>query len=209
MILLHIAEMEKRQIYAELGYDGMYSYLVRKLGYSEGSAYRRLHSARLLNQVPELAVKIEEGSLNLTQLAQVQKCLKDQVQKQKKTSHPPFQIREKALEVLNKLEHKNSFETQRTLAKELGFEVKLHDKAIPQKDDSVRLEVTLTADQYSALIFAKDLLSHVCPDGNWGEVISELAERYTKQKLGRRSLEIVRGHPALRAESGEMETSIA
>ena len=94
--------------------------------------------------------------------------------------------------MLDKLQHKNSFETQATLAKELDFEVKLYDKAMPQKDDSVRLEVTLSADQYSALIFAKGLLSHVCPNGNWGEVISELAERYTKQKLGRRSLEIVR-----------------
>lgn len=52
VVLLHIAEIEERKIYAELGYDGMYSYLTRGMGYSEGSAYRRLQSARLLKQVP-------------------------------------------------------------------------------------------------------------------------------------------------------------
>ncbi len=75
LILWHILEVEERRIYAELGYDGMYSYLTRGLGYSDGSAYRRLQSARLLKHVPHIAEKIEAGSLNLSQLTQVQKSL--------------------------------------------------------------------------------------------------------------------------------------
>ena len=35
LVLLHIAELEERKVYAELGYDGMYSYLTRGLGYSD------------------------------------------------------------------------------------------------------------------------------------------------------------------------------
>jgi hypothetical protein len=67
LILEHIAEIETRRLYAELGYDGMYSYLIQALGYSEGSAYRRLQSARLLRSVPEIAEKIENGKWNLSQ----------------------------------------------------------------------------------------------------------------------------------------------
>lgn len=36
--------------------------MTRGLGYSEGSAYRRLQSARLLKQVPTVADKIEQFS---------------------------------------------------------------------------------------------------------------------------------------------------
>ena len=77
LVLLHIAEIESRKMYADLGFDGMYSYLTQGLGYSESAAYRRLQSARLLRQVPSVAENIEDGSLNLSQLTQVQKCLKE------------------------------------------------------------------------------------------------------------------------------------
>jgi len=64
LVLLYIAEIETRKIYADLGFDGMYAYLTRGLGYSEGSAYRRLQSARLLKQVPRVAEKVEAQTGN-------------------------------------------------------------------------------------------------------------------------------------------------
>lgn len=175
VVLLHIAEIEERKIYAELGYDGMYSYLTRGMGYSEGSAYRRLQSARLLKQVPAVAEKIENGSLNLTQLTEVQKCIKGQ-------------SATIAQEVLSKIENKNTFETHKVLAVELGLSVQTHEKLRPQADDSIRLEITLTKEQFQELEQAKSLLSHICPDGSWSEVISLLAKNFNAKKLvGRNS----------------------
>ncbi|MGE5084977.1 MAG: hypothetical protein ACM3MG_01655 [Bacillota bacterium] len=159
LVLLHIAEIEERKIYADLGFDGMYSYLTRGLGYSEGSAYRRLQSARLLKQVPTAAEKIENGSLNLSQLTQVQKCLKESIRNGESVSI------EQTLEVLSKLENKNSFETQKTLALEMNLPVELHEKVKPQQDESIRLEITLTKEQFAELEQAKILLSHICPYG--------------------------------------------
>lgn len=52
LVLLHIIEIEERKLYAEMGFDGMYTFLTRGLGYSEASAYRRLQAARLVKQVP-------------------------------------------------------------------------------------------------------------------------------------------------------------
>ncbi|WP_374079002.1 HNH endonuclease [Bdellovibrio bacteriovorus] len=177
LVLLHIAEIESRKIYAEMGYDGMYSYLTRGLGYSEGSAYRRLQSARLLKKVPSISEKIEDGSINLTQLTQVQKCIKENTKSGKSVSV------EKAIDVLQKLENKNSFETQKTLALEMNLPVQSHEKIKPQSDDSIRLEVTLTEEQFRELEKAKNLLSHICPDGSWAEVISTLAKKFNQQKL--------------------------
>jgi hypothetical protein len=200
LILLHIIEIEDRKLYAELGYDGMYSYLTRGLGYSEGSAYRRLQSARLLKQMPSIAKKIEDGSLNLTQLAQVRKCMtsiKDPTsipakeaggienpKISERTSESPLG---RALEVLNQIENKNSYETQKILASKMNLPVQVHEKIKPQSDTSVRIEITFSEEQFQELKKAKDLLSHVCPGGSWAEVITTLAERFNQKKLNDRS----------------------
>ncbi|WP_413944163.1 HNH endonuclease [Bdellovibrio sp. HCB-162] len=177
LVLLHIAEIEDRKIYAERGYDGMYSYLTRGLGYSEGSAYRRLHSARLLKQVPAVAEKIENGSLNLTQLTQVQKHLKEDLRAGNKPSP------ERTEKILEGLQYKNTFETQKTLAVEFNQPIQKSETLRPQADDSVRIEITLTAEQFQELEQAKSLLSHICPDGSWAEVISTLAKGFNQKKL--------------------------
>jgi hypothetical protein len=68
-ILHHIREIEKRKLYCELGYPSLFRYVVQELGYSEGSAGRRINSARLLKDLPEIEIKIENGDLNLTALS--------------------------------------------------------------------------------------------------------------------------------------------
>jgi hypothetical protein len=67
-ILLYINEVELRGLHASLGYGSIYDYLIKHQGYSGGSAQRRVQSARLLLEIPEVAEKIQDGSLNLTQL---------------------------------------------------------------------------------------------------------------------------------------------
>lgn len=177
LVLLHIAEIESRKLYADLGFDGMYSYLTQGLGYSESAAYRRLQSARLLKQIPSVAERIEDGSLNLSQLTQVQKCLKESAKNGETIST------QQTREVLEKLHNKSSFETQKTLALEMNLPIEIHEKVKPQQDDSIRLEVTLTKEQFEELQKAKSLLSHICPEGSWSEVIGTLAKKFNSRKL--------------------------
>lgn len=176
LVLLHIIEIEQRKLFADLGFDGMYAYLTKGLGYSDGAAHRRLQSARLLKRVPEIAVKIENGSLNLSQLTQVQKCLKESKKKGESIST------HETLDLLGKLENKNTFETQKTLAYEMDLPIQNHEKLTPQKDESVRIELTLTKEQFAELEMAKSLLSHLCPDGNWADVVATLAEIHNRRK---------------------------
>lgn len=178
LVLLHIVEIEDHKLYAQLGYDGMYSYLTKGLGYSESSAYRRLQSARLLRKVPEVAIKLEQGKLNLSQLTQVQKSLKEQTQSESQSMTPLA-----TLVVLEKIENKSTFETERVLATEFNRPVQAHESVKPQKDDSVRIELTLTKEQFAELEQAKSLLSHVCHEGSWSEVISQLAKELNRKKL--------------------------
>ncbi|KYG67687.1 hypothetical protein AZI85_16975 [Bdellovibrio bacteriovorus] len=183
VILLHINEMESRKLFADMGYDGMFSYLTKHLGYSESSAYRRLQSARLLRQIPLVAEKLESGALNLSQLTQVQKCIKEEVR-----TSGAFLSEAKTLKILEEIENKNSFETQKILAAEFKQPIQTHESLKPQADESVRLEVTLTKEEFADLQKARDLLSHVCSDGSWGEVIGALAKKFNKSKMPKLSL---------------------
>jgi 5-methylcytosine-specific restriction endonuclease McrA len=55
----------------------------------------------------------------------------------------------------------------------------------PQKDDSIRLEVTFTEEQMNVLKQAKDLLSHTLPEGSWAEVLTYLAEKHVQKISGK------------------------
>ncbi len=193
LILLHINEIESRRLYADLGYDGMFSFLTKHLTYSESSAYRRLQSARLLKQIPEIAEKLETGSLNLTQLTQVQKCLKIENKNLKSTTTSAthtissFQTTniERAKIALQKIEGHNSFQTEQLLAIEFNQPIQTSEKAKPQLDESVRIEFTLNKEQYQQLLQAKSLLSHIHPEGKWSDIISTLAMKFNQNKLGK------------------------
>ena len=177
LILAHIAEIEDRKIFAELGFESMYAYLIKGLGYSEAAAYRRVKSAQVLRKNPEVSQKLENGSLNLSQLTPVQKCLT-----QSQNSGKPVSV-EDTLVILKKLENKNSYETEKVLAVEFDRPVQTHESVKPQQDDSVRLQITLTQEQFQELEQAKSLLSHICHEGSWADIIATLAKTYNAKKL--------------------------
>jgi hypothetical protein len=74
--LLH--EIERRKAYSDLGYDGLFSFCVKELRYSEAQASRRIQAMRAVVEHPQLKEKIEKGNLTVTTVAQVQSHLKKQ-----------------------------------------------------------------------------------------------------------------------------------
>ncbi len=216
LILQHLIEIENRKLFAELGYNSMFIFLTQHLSYSESAAYRRLQAARLLKQIPEVAHKLENGSLNLTQLTEVQKCLHQELknnrsrQKQYIDFEKSSDVKdsasiistkttnkiattantlnrisiEKARQTLEKIQGQNNIQTRQALSINYDQSIQAHTKIIPQKDQSIRLEITLTKEQFAELQTAKDLLSHICPNGQWAEIITTLAKKFNKTKLG-------------------------
>src|SRR6476469_4288027 len=75
-ILEHICEIDRRKFYLKMAYSSLFDYLTKHLGYSAGSAQRRIDAARLLREVPELCEKLESGTLNLSQVSLVQKAIR-------------------------------------------------------------------------------------------------------------------------------------
>ncbi len=176
LILTHILEIQERKLYAEMGYDSLFSYLTKYFGYCESSAYRRIQSARLLKQVPALASKIESGTVNLSQLTQIQKCIKNE------NSCGAIVASQKTIGIVEKIENKNSFETLKVLSQEFNQAIQKSESTKPQQDGSVRLEIVLTTEEYEILKKAKSSLSHVCSDNSWGSLFVTMAKKQIRVK---------------------------
>ncbi len=181
LVLMHILEIMNRRLYADLGFDSMYTMMTKKYGYSGASAIRRIDAAKLLKSVPEVADKLKAGTLNLSQACLLQKCLESDAKKGEATSAAKTQ------EILEKLEDRNSFETRQILAQEFDMPLKNQEIVRPQKDESVRFEMTFTKEQFEELKQAKSFLSHVVHNGSWAEVITVLASKLNQSKRGKQN----------------------
>lgn len=60
-VLMTIKEIDSRRTFLELGFGSLFDYLVVGVGYSEGSAQRRIDAARLIREIPQIAEKIQSG----------------------------------------------------------------------------------------------------------------------------------------------------
>ncbi|MGZ3782872.1 MAG: HNH endonuclease [Pseudobdellovibrionaceae bacterium] len=182
VILEHIKEVDLRKIYLERAYSSLYEYLVKELGYSGSAAMRRLEAARLLKEVPTLAEKIQDGSVNLSQLGELSRALKEK----EKTCGMKISCAQKE-ELVSIIVGKTTQETQKELSLALDVQPKNHDSQRMQQDESIRLEITLTKEQYQKLMTCKDLaaasLFQVNKDFSLGSLIEALADQYLAKKI--------------------------
>ena len=170
VILEHIAEIDKRKFFLGMGYRSLFEYLVEEIGYSEGSAQRRIDAVRAMRLIPEIGNRIETGSLHLVQVSKVQKICRE-VEKEERTKIGVA----KRKEVLKKIAGLGAKETDLVLAKEFGRKIETAETQKIQRDESVRVELTFTKEEMELLKRAQALLSK----GNLKETVLALAEKST------------------------------
>src|SRR5690349_17009947 len=68
----HLCEIERRNLFCDVGYGSLFDYAVHELKYSEGQASRRINAMRLIKEIPQVEKSIANGELNLTNVAQAQ-----------------------------------------------------------------------------------------------------------------------------------------
>jgi hypothetical protein len=67
-LLVHLIEVEERRLHLRAACSSMFDFCIRKLGMSEGAAYRRINGARMARKFPALLSRIERGELCLSTL---------------------------------------------------------------------------------------------------------------------------------------------
>lgn len=181
LILECIAEIDARKLYLEKAYPNLYEFLIKEFGYSPSAAVRRIESARLLCEVPEVSKKIESGALNLSQLSQLQQAAR-LVQKTENRKVAPEEKRE----LLSKIENTTQENTELILAQELNLPVVKQNKTILHRDESVTLTVTFSKDQMVLLEQVRDLAAHSVPEKEWAELIAYLAQKEVQRRTGQK-----------------------
>lgn len=68
VVVEHLAEVDRRELYTDRGYRSLYDYCVYSLKYAEGAAYRRIRAARAVLKRPELLKDLLSGALSLETL---------------------------------------------------------------------------------------------------------------------------------------------
>ena len=70
-ILEYLIEIERRDLYLRLGYSSMFDFCVRRLGYSESTAGRRIRIARCIRDYPSVHGLLASGRCDFTVIARI------------------------------------------------------------------------------------------------------------------------------------------
>jgi len=168
-ILWHLRELERRRLFADLGYSSLFTYCVSELKYSEASAYRRIQAMRVLRELPELESKIESGSLSVMAVSQVQSFLKTK----------SYTNTEK-LKLFVSMENKTQKECERHLAI-LDPESVLREKL--RSVNETQTEIRFVADEklMQKLQKIRNLSAHKKVGTTFAELIEHMADELLKK----------------------------
>jgi hypothetical protein len=176
-IIEFIQEIDRRRVYLEYGVTSLFSFLTDVIGYSRSAAQRRIEAARLSNEVPEIHESFKSGELNLSHVSLLAQAIK---QKEKETSSKVSGAQKQ--QILEKLKSQPIDKSEVILAKELNLKLKSHDVYHPQKDESLRAEMTFSKNEMVEIERAKSLLSHQIANPKLSELFLFLVRDLLKRK---------------------------
>ena len=76
ILLEHINEVDRRRLWVELDFRSLQDWLVKDLKYDDSTASRHRAAAAAIRSMPELADKIADGSIGITNLTQAQHAIR-------------------------------------------------------------------------------------------------------------------------------------
>lgn len=170
--LLHIQEVDLRKLYLRRARPNLWEYLTLDLRMSPGSAQRRIDASRLAEEIPQTFDLIAKGSIHLSQIAIMQKGLR---QKKEKVS-----LEEKRA-LLRKLENISLRETEKIVAESLGLHCIRKTKVTPQADGTARLAITVKQETWANLERCRHLMAHKMPGADYGEIVDSLCSYYLEE----------------------------
>jgi hypothetical protein len=177
-VLEYLREIDRRRLYAESGHASLWDFCTKELGYSEGSASRRISSMRLLRDLPDLKEDLLAGKQNLSSLAQAQKFFRIE----EKHREVKLSLGEKQ-EVLEKLEGKSTRECEKELLKlsSAPIEIMKSEKQRSLDDKHTELRLVLNSDLLEKLNRIQALRSHSDPSMSYAELLGFMADEVLKR----------------------------
>lgn len=141
---------------------------------------RRIDSARLLAEIPDVDAKLESGALNLSQLSRAQRAFRTV----KKLERRPVST-DKKRDILSKLQFSDSRKTEILLCQELNISPPPPvEKETFHRDESVSVTVHFQKTEMELLERVQNLVAHAVPDAEWSKLFVYLAKKELHRRLG-------------------------
>jgi 5-methylcytosine-specific restriction endonuclease McrA len=177
-VLDFLRELDRRKLYADFNCESLWEFCVKQLGYSAGSASRRVNAMRLLREIPELKEDLESGKLNLTSLSQAGKFFVTE----EKYSGEKLSSQEKA-EILEKMEGKSTRECELELIRmsSAPMEISHPEKERVMNDDFTEWKLVLSSELLEKLNRVQALRSHAQPSMSRVELLEYMADEVLKR----------------------------
>jgi len=170
-VIVHIQEVSRRGLHLRQSEPELYKYLVKKFGYSEPAARSRVKAANLVTELPRLEEQVKEGQLNLSQITEIQRAIRQA----EKIHNDTVPLDYKA-KVVEEVMGKTAEATQQICAELLNIPIKEEEIIRTQADHSKRIETTLTKEQAEKLERVKGLLAQKIFENNRTMEISDVLE---------------------------------
>jgi HNH endonuclease len=211
-LLVDIAEIDARKVYREAGYDSIHGYCVQELGLSEKAAFHRIWVARVAWKFPCVLAALAEGRIHMSAVALLATYLSEANAEELVAASANRSKAEVAQLVAERFPRQDLFVSSaatsvtdlpgaREIASEVmeepqaptpdqhppeGVESRIFSKA-ERVDERFPLKVGLRRETHEKLRRAQDLLAHVVPSGDVGEVLDRaldvLIHRLEKRKF--------------------------
>jgi hypothetical protein len=177
LILLHLVEIDSRQLYAKRGFESLFQMLIVYYKLSETSANRRLKAMRLLTDVPTAQESLVSGELNLTTLAMAQ-C---QIKQEEKITGVKISSERKS-EIVERIKNKTQKQTEVELFRllpETATQPKTYEKRISEHE--TRLGLNVPDRVLNKLKRLREIWSHVDPNMDYVQIIERCADETLKR----------------------------
>src|ERR1700677_1410136 len=154
-VLKYLQEVEDRRLYALRGFSSLFAFCVAELGYEESATNRRIAAMRMMRVLPEIETKIEDGSVNLSTVCQLQTF----INKEERLEQKKLGLEEKK-ELLSVIENKSQKECEREFAKISPEIAKTTESVRAVTEDLSRITITVTKEMMAEFDEIRNLLSH-------------------------------------------------
>jgi 5-methylcytosine-specific restriction endonuclease McrA len=181
MKVLHLLrEVERDEHYLAMGHSTLFDFVTKDLGYSAGSAHRRIQSMRLLKTIPEMEERIEDGSLSLCVAAKTQSFFQQEDRKRRDEGQAKLSSESKT-QIVQSMCGASARECEAKLAVLSPESVLPREKARAVAEGKTLIQFTASDPLLAKLEKLKGLLAHQNFEGRYDRLFEILADMALKK----------------------------
>lgn len=174
LVIKYLDEIDQRKLYLERGFSSLFDFCIKKLGYSESAAQRRISSMRFIRDlgsresstVKDIEGKIKSGKITLSHLTLAQKAIRfNESQSKTRTKQS------EKLTLLQKIEGCTYRESEKRIAEFTGASIPTREVVTLGKEGNIRLSLNIDQETLELIQEFKELYAHQNPTGDTAKAL--------------------------------------